>query len=52
MRMMLMDVRSCHASMMLHVLMYQHLELVLLVHLVPLDSLETMDLFAMVSDHF
>ena len=52
MRMMLMVVRSCHALMMLHVLMYQHLELVLLVHLVLLDSPETMDLFVMVSDKF
>ena len=46
-RMILMVVLKYHASMMRHVLMYQHLELVPLVHLVLVDTLE-MELFVIV----
>ena len=42
--MILMVVLKYHASIMLHVLMYQHLELVPLAHLVLVDTLE-MELF-------
>ena len=39
-RMILMVVLKYHASIMLHVLMYQHLELVPLANLVLVDTLE------------
>ena len=47
-RMILMVVLKYHASIMLHVLIYQHLELVSLAHLVLVDTLE-MELVVMVS---
>ena len=45
-KMILMVVLKYHASIMLHVLTYQHLELVPLAHLVLVDTLE-MELFVL-----